>query len=75
MPLLFGTIPMLISSRTAPPARLRSALEKQGEMTMKLVKAALVLTLVVGGGLGPGQCGRTEARSQPALHHDHGGHL
>src|SRR5450631_1565905 len=29
----------------------------------------------VDGGLGSGQCGRAEARSQPALHHDHGGHL
>ena len=42
---------------------------------MRLAKVAVLFTLASAAALGPGQCGRTEARSHPALHDDHGGHL
>src|SRR5690349_5536544 len=57
---------------------LTASIKKQGEITRnddEIGESGVASLSGVGGGLGSGQCGRTEVRSQPALHHDHGGHL
>ena len=42
---------------------------------MKLAKAALLFTLASAAAWAQVNAGEHEARSQRALHHDHGGHL